>query len=320
MNKKILAATCSALCLFATACGSGGGGSAGEPEKPPAQATEGKLSVSSVYQYYGYEPAKIRTKLDGKATDIPDLYYYIEDESICSIENGYVTALKVGSTKVYAQTVGGQEAEFTVNVSPSSEFAYDELVREREETYRVRFKDTHPTLFIGDSFFDEKYCWTSFYDDFEKDNCFCAGLSGSQTTHWYTAQSRLITAFSPKNIVVHLGTNDINNGKPALNADRYYEIITDFLQTLITDYPDTPIYYYGIEDRNGNESGRNFISSAVTERIKTEFAAENATFTYLDSPSVFNADKNKYLRSDNIHPNAQGYEVYARLAKDNIKF
>lgn len=323
--KKFFAVLCAALCLFAAGCtggaGENGGNQGGDENGGGNTATEGTLTISNVYQYYGYNPVKVETKIDGKAVDGLDLYYDIVDDSVCTIEDGYVNGLKVGETQVYAQTINGQEVEFEVVIKDSQEFRYNTEVLTREEERRIRFANVkNPTLFVGDSFFDEKNCWTSFYSDFEDLNCVSVGISGSQTSHWYAARERLIKVWEPKNIVIHIGTNDINDNTITLTVDQYYDRITAFLEMIMGEYPQTPVYYFGIENRNGDQGGKNAYSQAVTEKIKNEFAGKHPTFNYLDSPAVFNADPDVYVSADNIHPSKKGYEVYLKLLKEVVEF
>ena len=324
--KKIFAVLCAALCMFGAGCAAGDGGNNGDDGNGGnngggTTVTEGTLTIANVYQFYGYNPVKIETKMDGKAVDGLDLYYDIIDESVCTIQNGYVNGLKVGETQVYAQTLNGQEVDFKVTIKDSQEFRYNTEVLTREEERRVRFdKVKNPTLFVGDSFFDEKNCWTSFYSDFEDLNCVSVGISGSQTSHWYDARDRLIKVWEPKNIVIHIGTNDINDNTITLTVDQYYARITAFLELIMEEYPQTPVYYFGIENRNGDQGGKNAYSQAVTEKIKTEFAGKHETFNYLDSPAVFNEDPDVYVSADNIHPSKKGYELYVKMLKEAVDF
>lgn len=331
MKKRIFAAACAALCL-ATMAGctgggdntEGGGDSDGNNNNNGGGGViieEGKLTIGNVYQYYGYNAVKIVTKMDGKPVDGLDLYYDIVDDGVCAITDGYVRGLKVGTTQVYAQTLGGQEVSFTVTIRDSQEYRYNTDVLTREQEKTIKFSNVkNPTLFVGDSFFDEKNCWTSFYSDFEDLNCVSVGISGSQTSHWYDARDRLIKAWAPKNIVIHIGTNDINDNTVTLTVDQYYARITEFLETIINEYPETPVYYFGIEDRNGDQGGKNAYSSAVTEKIKNEFTKEHATFHYLDTPAIYNADPDVYVSADNIHPSKKGYEVYTKMLKECVDF
>lgn len=322
--KKTLSAMLAALCAFSVitlvACG-GKTGDNGKPDDPPGGATEGVLTVSDAFQYFGYSPVKIETKMDGKPVDGLDLYFDIIDKSVCEIQNGYVNGLKPGSTEVYAQTLNGQEVKFEVTIHEAVAYKYNPVVLTREEDYKNYANSVkNPTLFVGDSFFDERNCWTTFYDDFKGQGCFSVGISGSQTGDWYIAKTRLITAFAPKNIVVHIGTNDINDTSINLTVDGYYKKITTFLDMIRTEFPDTSVYYFGIENRNGSAGGKNHYSLAVTEKIKAEYRTDDALFTYLDTPSVFNANPDKYVSTDNIHPSAEGYKVYAEMVKQYVRF
>jgi len=159
------------------------------------------------------------------------------------------------------------------------------------------------------------------------------GISGSQTSHWYAARERLIKVWEPKNIVIHIGTNDINDNTITLTVDQYYDRITAFLEMIMVEYPQTPVYYFGIENRNGDQGGKNAYSQAVTEKIKNEFAgkhprkkkkfefaAKPLLFIFLVSPAVFNADPDVYVSADNIHPSKKGYEVYLKLLKEVVEF
>lgn len=291
------------------------------PEAPPEQ--EGVLSVSNVYQYLGYNPEKIATKMDGKLEEL-DLYYDIVDESVCSITDGYVTGLKVGSTGVYAQTIGGQEVEFTVTVRDPAEFAYNAVVLSHEQKFPVAVQnhtvtEEGMTLFVGDSFFDTQNFWHSFNEDWYGKNCFSVGVSSSQTTDWMIMRNRLINRFKPKNIVMHIGTNDINaTMRPTVQS--YYDVITKFISTVIAENPTAEIYYLGIENRNGDQAGRNDYSFAVTEKIRQEFAPQYGTFHYIDSPAVFNAAPDTYVAADNIHPSGTGYKYYVDTLTPMIDF
>lgn len=315
--KKLFAIFCSALCLLAVGCA----GNDENKNTPPPGPSEGTLTVSDVYHYKDYGPIRIETRMDGKSCDGSELYYDVIDREICSVEDGYVTGLSVGTTQVYASTAGGQEVSFDVTIRDQIEFLYNTEVRTRDEDF-VNYAGSpqNPTLFVGDSFFDERNFWRTFYSDFNGLHCFTVGISGSQTKHWYTAEYRLIKKYNPKNIVIHIGTNDINDTSIVLTVDGYYNKITAFLDTILADFPQVNVYYFGIENRNGDQAGMNRFSEAVTEKIKTEYAKDNAYFHYLDTPSIFNADPDKYVARDNIHPSVEGYKVYTQMLKEVVNF
>lgn len=290
--------------------------------EPTSEApVEGKLYIKNYVQYLSYNPTRIKKMMDKVETPDLDLYYFIVDESIAKIENDYIIPLKVGETQVFASTITGQEVEFTINVQDDENFIYHRDVNSAVEAFSTRAGNPqNPTLFIGDSFFDVNNFWNNFYTDFEGYPVASMGISGSQTTHQMIARDRLIKQFNPKNIVMHIGTNDINDTTLALNSDQYYAQITEYLSTICSEYPEVNIYYLGIENRNAGAGSKNAYAEKVTAKIQNEFAPEHSNFTYIDSPSVFNTDLNKYLSSDNIHPSEEGRQWYIKTLKEIVEW
>lgn len=282
---------------------------------------EGTLKIHNVVQYLGYNSIEIRKYMDGVEDKSLDLYYYIVDDTICSIENDYVTGLKEGNTQVFASTASGQEVEFTVRIKKGEDFLYDRDVNSRIAAYKDRaYSPKNPTIFVGDSFFDEMTFWTSFYNDFDGLPVYSPAISGTQTTHWVHMRDKLIKAFNPKNIVLHIGTNDVNDTSINMNVQQYYDQITYFLDLLCKENPDVMIYFLGIENRNNHAGGKNEYSTRVTQKIQEEFAVQYENFVYIDSPAVFNKDLDTYICADDIHPSRVGYEWYIKTLKEMVEF
>ena len=289
----------------------------GTSEETPV---EGKLHIRNYTQYLTYNSIKIEKYMDKVLTPDLDLYYYIVDEDVATIENDYIIAHKVGETSVFASTITGQEVEFTISVRPDEEFIYNREVNSFVEAFKTKAGNPKdPTIFVGDSFFDVFNFWTSFYDDFEGYPVASMGISGSQSTHQMICRDKLLKQFNPKNIVIHIGTNDVNDAS-SKTVDQYYTIITTYLDTLCVEYPDVNIYYLGIENRVAGAGGKNAYAERVTEKIKTEFSTQYDNFHYIDSPAVFNADQAKYMSADCVHPSRDGYLWYIDYLKNVIEF
>lgn len=283
-----------------------------------SQIQEGKLYIKSVTQYISYAPVDIEIYMDKVLTPNMDLYYDIIDPSICEIKDNKVYGLKVGETTVYAQTILGQEVSFDVRIKNYTEYIYDRDTRSREEEWKLKESPKHGTLFIGDSFFDKFNFWKSFDDDFEDKNCFTMGISGSQTKDWLMVREKLINQVEAKNIVIHIGTNDINDNSISKDIDEYYYDIAKLLDTISNENPNANIYYFGIENRVNNP--KNKTCELVTAKIKDEYGKINEKFTYIDSPSVFNANQDKYISSDGVHPSRAGYEYYIETLNNLIEY
>ncbi|MFA5235749.1 MAG: GDSL-type esterase/lipase family protein [Bacilli bacterium] len=283
------------------------------------------LKILNVNLYEGYASYPIRAFFGNEPIADPDLYYEIEDESICEISNNMAIPLQIGTSQVIASTDDGRETTFIVRVKSHTELRFHADVLSREEEFNLTVNpDPSPTLFIGDSFFDPRVFWRSFYDDFEGLNCFSAGISGSKADDWIHFRKRLIDNISPKQIVMHIGTNDVNDSeKPTFKPLDYYKQITRFLDLVLSESPDVKIYFFGIENRSGSSGyeSKNLYVEAVTKMIEEEFApAYSNQFVYMDSPAVFNADQQRYLSSDGIHPSPEGYAYYVSFLKGLLEF
>ena len=283
-----------------------------------SQMTEGELYIKSVTQYITYAPVDIEIYMDKVLVDNIDLYYDIIDPSVCEIKDNKVRGLKVGQTTVYAQTILGQEVSFEVRIKDYTEYIYDRDTRSREEEWKLKESPKNGTLFIGDSFFDKFNFWKSFEDDFEDKNCFTMGISGSQSKDWMMVREKLINPVEAKNIVIHIGTNDINDNSLTKTVEEYYRDITKLLDIISLENPNANLYYFGIENRVNNS--KNKTCELVTDMIKTEYSKINEKFTYIDSPSVFNSNQDKYMSSDGVHPSREGYLYYIDVLNNLLDY
>lgn len=278
------------------------------------------LHIPTIRQYLSYAPSKIEVYENGIPSNI-DLYYEIENDEICTIENGYVHGLKIGETLVYASAASGVETSFLVYIEDDENYPFDRDVRSKEEAYRLHGNYDSPTLFVGDSFFDQSVFWKTFYDDFDVEKkCVSVGICSTKATDWIICRDRLLLNYHPKNLILHIGTNDINDTPLNLSVEEYYRKITAFLDICVENLPDTEIYYFGIENRAGNAGGKNRYVEQVTAKIQKEYAPLHSRFTYIDSPSVFNGNQEKYISSDNIHPSQEGYAYYVEILNQLVKF
>ena len=147
------------------------------------------------------------------------------------------------------------------------------------------------------------------------------GISGSQTKDWLMSREKLINQVEAKNIIMHIGTNDINDNAVKKSADEYYYDVTRLINYISEENPSSKIYYFGIENRVGpSYLSANKMSEVVTNRIRDEYALTNENFTYIDSPSVYNADQGKYVCDDGIHPSYEGYKYYVEMLNELVEF
>ena len=168
------------------------------------------------------------------------------------------------------------------------------------------------SIFIGDSFFERKRFWTGFYtNDYADADAFCAGIGSTTTDNWKHLIKEVFAVYgdkAPKNIVMHLGTNDL--WSDTTSADDVVNGLKAVFDILHTKYPQTEIYYFGITHR-GDHSAADRIN-AVNSTIST-WSKTQDYLTYINTPAKITADM---LNADKLHPKAETYALFVKeLAK-----
>lgn len=246
---------------------------------------------------------------------------YSYDESKLSIDGAAhtVTALAAGRHQVKV-TCGELEARFFVTCSTVDKSgawwqnpphaAYDE---ELAQKYASEGHNGETTVFIGDSFFDERYFFTNFSALFAGEDALCMGISSTTTFDWeqyILAENTILSAsMQPKALVVNLGTNNFYDDKRS-TADTASDLQRLF--TLMHDrMPDTHIYYFSIAQRLDTAFAGNV--SAVNDRME-EWCRYKDWITFLDVEEQVTTDK---LRDDHVHPLPETYrDIYLPALRD----
>jgi lysophospholipase L1-like esterase len=278
-----------------------------------------ELTVESFDLYMGFSALKIRPKFGGVEVKNVEVTYSSYDTSLIEIIDGFAYPLKVGNANVTA-TSGPQHTIFTIRVRSEISYRFYNQVVGVETSHSQR-DPINPTLFIGDSFFDVGQFWTTFYSDFSTFNVFSSGISATQSTDLLLYRNRLLYSYAPKNIVIHIGSNDVYDTSPSLDVNEIISRIILMFDIFLNDLPDVKIYFIGIEHRNSGDYARNNKITQVDSYIQYTYApAHFSRFTYLDTPSIFNNNMALYLRSDNVHPSGAGYAYYTTLLKESVEW
>lgn len=334
--KKFLAALLAAtLSVTMVACGGGNGGTTGDEggdKKPPVEDTGyGTLTVSDTYAWLGDYPAT-EIALNFSKPDKAETVSYEYDQTVISIDetNKTITALKEGSTEVTAssehfettftvtcETVDTNSADKAFSLTEHANGdpkGWDNRVRAFESEWDTKGHNNITTLFIGDSFFDCSYFWSTFYTDYEGKDALCWGIGSTTTYVWETITNRLLVETSPKNIVMHCGTNNV------YDLHRSADDITSGLERLFTlmhdRVPSANLYWFNIPQRYPSNIELEKIAEEANARF-TAWAEGRKWLTIMDTRSKYDITK---TRSDGLHPNADGYKLFMEeLAKTNIK-
>lgn len=268
--------------------------------------TESVFSVDDLILYTGFD-AKPNIKFDGEGT----VTFKVVDEKIATYnkEENLFQGIKVGKTKVEA-TVDSYSTSFFITVTNMPD-----RISGRVETIKNTLKEQNypqnQTIFVGDSFFDP-WSWSNFYSLYEGKNVNLLGVSTAQSIDWDIFLQSFIVDLNPKNIVLHLGTNDIFDA--GYNDTQTYENMKTLIDNILEEVPNAKLYYFGIEPRYSGGTTKNNYCKNVNELLIKNIT--NERFVYLDSPALcYNEDgtvKGEFFR-DNVHPKLENYTEYVRL-------
>jgi lysophospholipase L1-like esterase len=270
-----------------------------------------------------YDDVKIRphTKTEGS---IEPLTYTIADPTVISItDKGYVHALKRGRTKVTAKSEHF-ETEFNVysnNVFPG--FG-DEHWAYRLDNYTSTIGSPKEyTCFLGDSFFDERYFYTDFYQPtiYGNKQAYCGGIGGATTHDMRILLDEWTLGFSPKNIVLNISCNNIDNlGEDGLTS--YYN-----LWALLEDIHEknSQLHVYALSITPEPPVIENWTEAQKNNALLKSYCEANDWIDYLPVGEAFEqnlidqqnagseAAPEPYLNEGGMHPSAEGYRVIESL-------
>lgn len=203
--------------------------------------------------------------------------------------------------KFFEQAMTGPEYDTT---------PYDEYAQELSSNWKKNARANKTTAFIGDSFFDKRYFWTDFYNVYAGKDALCMGIGSTTTFDWEKfIANGFFEEISPKNIILHLGTNNIYDD---LKGAETSEDIERLLSMLHEKLPSANIYYFAISLRAYDEE-KIALTKLVNERV-CSWCKDNGIH-FLNDTVRLTPDR---LR-DGVHPKADAYEVFINAIKTSVK-
>ena len=120
----------------------------------------------------------------------------------------------------------------------------------------------------------------------------------------------VFTAFgdkAPKNIVIHLGTNNIGTGQSAAETENGLQ---HFLTLLHKKFPQTNLYYFAITSRWDDDGSHNKVINSVNTQTKT-WCRDKDWVRYIDTGWMITKDKlNPNHGGSYIHPLLETYSIF----------
>ena len=274
----------------------------------------GSLSIEDVTVYidsaghYTFAELQPEFSAPDKAEDIT----YTYDESSIRIENGIVVPIKNVSKTVNVRAESEHyETSFHVEVwairlSGSSNPLYDVsafssgISKGQEKCAEALTQNT--TVFIGDSFMDDGYIGEYMQTFGVGKDLITAGISSTTSFHWEAIYSDIIGETAPKNIVIHVGTNNFYDEN--CSAEATQTSLKRLFMYLHTSYASSHIYWFNITQR-ANVAYADMVTQ--TNAYMAEWCEAYDWVTCVDTCSKVTVDM---LGSDGVHPKTESYSVF----------
>ena len=275
----------------------------------------GTLTVEDVIAWVGYPASELDFTFSKADYAEPLTFEYDATALTINADKKTVTALKAGEFevlaksehfadrfKVKAETVNKSDSRYNVSADNNNRIAG------KLSTYKNMGNDGKTTLFIGDSFFDERWFWTNFDKTYAGKDAIISGVSGSTSYDWEHFTETFLKFVSPKQVAMHMGTNNVYDDKDT--AAQAVSALQRMFYVMHNAMPETHIYWFNISQRS-YDTDKIAIVSLVNSQM-TKWAKGRTWLTVIDTSSKLTND----MLKDNVHPKLEYYSVFVDALKD----
>jgi lysophospholipase L1-like esterase len=211
--------------------------------------------------------------------------------------------LLTGSVLAFATLASAQ--------TPPDSTRFEKVVVAYERADKTAAPPRGAILLAGDSQF---YRWKTLSEDLPGFTVVNRGIDSFQSPDLLFYFDRLVLPYKPQMIVLHVGGNDIHNGRtPA-------QVLADFkafVAKVRTTQPDVPIAFSSITPSPGRWSEKDQRIDA--NRLVKEYVATQRNLHFIDLWDAFlkpDGTPNEGLYGeDRIHPNQDGYRVRVTIMR-----
>ena len=254
--------------------------------------------------------------------DGPYAYVQFMSHTPGETEEGYEKAEKItkdGDRKLWTEESKSVEFRESGAIGKDSVYnisAYEEKIERHKQEWEDKGIDGETTLFIGDSFFDEEF-WSTFDNFYWSKNALRLGVSSSTSYDWEVFTTEFLKDTNPKNIVMHIGTNNIydDNKDAEVTVAALQRMFSYMHETL----PTTNLYYFGISLRTYDDA-----KIAITKEVNAAMEQWCAQKDYITFVGGTVERLTGDMLRDNVHPREDGdcnaYEIFVEeLKKTDIE-
>ena len=171
-------------------------------------------------------------------------------------------------------------------------------------------------LFLGDSYIDTAF-WYNYDSAFGTLNSANIGVGGTKVDYWINQLASVSALYNPKNIIVHIGVNDIDDGNTT--GEYAYGRLEAMLNKYHAEFPEATIYFANI-CHNMMFTAKWGEYDSFNALVKT-FAENNSWVKIVDMASKITAENGSTMRwynADGLHYGVDGYALFNKAVKEAL--
>jgi lysophospholipase L1-like esterase len=195
--------------------------------------------------------------------------------------------------------------------SPELAAKFERQVIEYQAADRATPPPQHAILFAGDSQF---YRWKTIHEDLPGYTLINRGIDSFQFRDLLHYVDRLVIPYAPRLIVLHVGGNDVHNGR---TPTQVLEDFRSFVQRVRAKQPGVRVVWSSITPGPGrwDEAPQR----RETNRVMREYIATQPDLGYVDLwDAMLTPDgkpRDDIWVEDRVHPNHAGYLIRVQLTR-----
>ena len=171
-------------------------------------------------------------------------------------------------------------------------------------------------LFLGDSYIDTAF-WYNYDSAFGTLDSANIGVGGTKVDYWINQLAAVSALYAPKNIIIHIGVNDIDDGNTT--GEYAYGRLEVMLNKYHAKFPEATIYFANI-CHNMMFTAKWGEYDAFNALVNT-FAQNNSWVKVIDMASLITKENNSTMRwynADGLHYGVDGYALFNKAVKDAL--
>ena len=188
---------------------------------------------------------------------------------------------------------------------------FEQKVLEYEAADRISAPPQGAILFAGDSQF---YRWKTIHEDLPGYTLINRGIDSFRFADLNHYADRLVTPYKPRLIVLHVGGNDVHNGRSPAQVLADFKAFVDLVRARL---PEVPIVYSSITPGPGrwDEAPQR----RETNQLIQQYIATQANLKFVDLwDAMLRSDgkpREDIWVEDRVHPNHAGYLLRVKLTQ-----